>query len=60
MQAVNGVIAAFLSAVIPYMYDITGSFNIVFVCGIATVALAFAVYSYLHVYSVRRSRTEEI
>ena len=47
MQATNSIISSFLSAAIPYMYDATGSFNIVFVYGTVTSAIAFVIYTYL-------------
>lgn len=57
MQAINGIASAFLSAAIPYMYDATGSFRIVFLCGLSLCCVAFLIYTYLNRYS-RRQRAE--
>lgn len=40
MQAINGLIGAFAGSVIPYVYDLSGSFRPVFIYGIAVCAIA--------------------
>ena len=40
MQAINGLVGAASGAVIPYVYDLSGSFKPVFLCGIVLCAAA--------------------
>ncbi len=54
MQAISGGISAVLSIVFPYIYDFTGSFDIVFVYGAISGFLAFAIFVYLMRYTMRR------
>lgn len=51
-QAVNNLTGAFLSAMMPYMYDIFGSFDVVFLYGMAGCCVSFATFLYLQ----RRAR----
>lgn len=54
-QSVNNIITAALASVIPYIYDFTGSFTVVFVGALVGLSLAFAGYCYAQKFV--RSRT---
>lgn len=54
-QAISGIISALLASAIPYLYDITGSFDLAFVCGIVTMVISFFIYTYLCRYSQKRA-----
>ena len=40
IQSFNGLLSAFSSSVFPYLYDLTGSFDIVFIIGLTACAIA--------------------
>lgn len=54
LQAVSGLVFAFASSGFPYLYDLTGSFDIVFVLGAALCAVAFVLTGRLQCYAARR------
>ena len=53
-QSLSAVIAAFAGAMLPYLYDFTGSFTLVFVLGAAVCALALCALAALHRYAGSR------
>lgn len=53
-QSLSAVIAACAGALLPYLYDFTGSFALVFALGAAVCALALPTLGVLHRYSDRR------
>ena len=53
-QSLSAVIAAFAGALLPYLYDFTGSFAIVFALGAGVCVLALPALSVLHRYAGRR------
>lgn len=53
-QAVSGFVSAITSSVIPYLYDITGSFDIVFVFGAGLCAAGIGVVCLLERYAKKR------
>lgn len=48
MSAVSGISSAVLSAAFPYAYDLTGSFDVVFMFGIGVCILAFFLFTWLN------------
>lgn len=54
LQAVSGLVFAFASSGFPYLYDLTGSFDIVFVLGACLCLLAFVLVGRLQRFAARR------
>lgn len=54
LQAVSGLVFAFSNSGFPYLYDLTGSFDIVFVLGAVLCAVAFVLAGRLQRYAARR------
>lgn len=54
-QAVNSIIFAILSAAFPYVYDLTGSFTLVFILGVGMCAMSILVLSYLQQYARKQA-----
>ena len=52
LQAILGLIGAFVAVLVPYIYDFTGSFNLFFIIGILFCLIAIALFVILE----RRSR----
>ena len=57
-QSVNNIVFAIFSAAFPYAYDLTGSFNLVFVFGIGLCSISFFTLCFLQRYSKTRSGAE--
>ena len=47
LSALNAFIAAFVGSAFPYMYDLTGNWNLVLFCGMGICIAAAAIYFYL-------------
>ena len=58
-QSVSNIVFAAFSAAFPYVYDLTGSFNLVFVFGIGLCAISFFTLCLLQHYSAKRSRIQQ-
>ena len=54
LQAVSGLVFAFASSGFPYLYDLSGSFDIVFVLGACLCLLAFVLVGRLQRFAARR------
>lgn len=57
LQAISGLVFAFASSGFPYLYDLTGSFDIVFVLGACLCLLAFVLTLRLQHYSIHRNKS---
>ena len=58
-QSVSNIVFAIFSAAFPYAYDLTGSFDLVFVFGIGLCAISFFTLCFLQNYSAKRSRIQQ-
>lgn len=54
-QSVSNIVFAVFSAAFPYAYDLTGSFNLVFVFGIGLCAVSFLTLCFLQGYAARHA-----
>lgn len=53
LNAVNGAVSAVFSFLVPLLYDLSGSFRMVFLIGIAVCAVSWLLMQYLQRYSQR-------